>query len=373
MRLQSGYGLKESIRDERKLTLLLQWQYLNAKEAKEAIAQIGQVLGAVIGEQDMLFLNAISGRRKNSKRIVSWKPRATFELELKGFVRTEESVRKQKQRVKQALHRDFQQSLTEYTVCHNPLSPTTQEQAVSMAQDILTVETTDYVQHTYPVEMIFRIRQTYCANGTYRIESGITVSGYAIRYAIEEWVEKYKTCLKTVWQRTSLFGGYIFYETQPQGVHAYFHKHPIRVNGQLMEDFFLAGYEWAAFLSKELKEQLSKEEIEQLQQMADVSFENDGMFYQTRCDITKYSLAQKKRYAQLFQKILQPGYSYIPVYRIRGEKMQPVDCGTYLLKPRKDKTFWKEPPYYLGFYCKVTPELARTTVFYDVIEEIKIT
>lgn len=363
MKLQSGYGLKEKIRDGRKLTLRLQWYHLTTTEAKDVIAQIENMCQYIFQEQNMLFLGTINGRKATRSQLqLPWKGKRDFYMHLQGFVRTDESVRAQLKRIREKLDVDTDDIRVPAVV---------QEQEVARLKEFLSNTDMSYDSEEFPVESLIYFRCKYCDDYTYSVNCSISVSAYAIGYALQELTEFYTENLRSFYQNTGLFAGYIFYELQNQGSHDYYHLPPVKLFERMKEGKFLLGYEWAAYLSGDLVRQLTEEQISVLAQHADIVKEQGGLFYQTRCDIKEYGIAQKRVYYEIFQPILKPGFQYVPISAFYENKSQPADEQVYLLKARKERCSCGAPRYYVGFFYKTKLEETPVYSFFHVVEKIQ--
>lgn len=374
MKLQSGYGLKEKIRDDRKLTLRLQWYQLTTTEAKQVSEQLAQMAQDVFEGQGMFFTGTMNQKEVNTVKFkLPWKDKQNLQIYLKGFVRTDESVREQRKRVREKLFIDANRTIMFPHVRRHPLFPKVQQQALQLIKDSFGKNETDYVTGAFPVETMFSIRRRYCNDGTYSLRCSISVSAYALGYDLQELLAQYQAYLRMFYQKTGLFAGYILYETKPLGAHDFYHLFPGKIPMRFEEEKYLAGYEWAAFLSNDLVRQLTNGQLEELEKHADITKESSGLFYQTKCDITAYGLEQKRVYESIFHTILKPGFQYMPAHEIYMDKIQPANEKAYLLREKNNRYFWMDPSYCVGFFYKLKPEDTHIPLYYEVLEEINLT
>ncbi len=373
MKLKSGYGLKEKIRDDRKLTLRLQWYHLTTTEAKQVSEQFAQMAQDIFQGQGMFFTGSINEKEVNTVKIkLPWKDKKDLQLYLKGFVRTDESVRAQRKRVCEKLFADTKRAIVFPHVRRHPLFPKVQQQAAQLIKDSFGKNETDYVTGAFPVDTMFSIWRKYCKDGTYSLRCSISVSAYALGYDLQELLAQYQAYLRMFYQHTGLFAGYILYETKPLSAHAFYHAFSGKFSVTFEEEKWLTGYEWAAFLSNDLVRQLTNEQLEELEKYADITKENSGLFYQTKCDITAYGLEEKRIYESIFHTILKPGFQLMPAHEIYMNKIQPANRKAYLLKERNHRYFWIDPPYCVGFFYKLKPEDTNVLLYYEVLEEINL-
>lgn len=371
MKLRTVYGLKEKITDGRKLTLHLEWQYLTTAETKEVISHMGEVLQTVLCEQDMLFLGGVNYRKWfQPLKLLPWKAKSNIYIAFACYVRTQESAMVQKRRIKRLRKSAKKESSRESVPLYvNPYVEASREEGLALTRKYMEMEQKEIVVQGLPEEATVYFRQRYCPDGTYRLDLSISISGYAIGYALQNLTAEYKQLLFSVAQKTPLFAGYIYYENTQKGEFAYFHSCPKKINGHLGRSFGLLGYEWAAYMNKELAKELSGEQIEQLQQIADFSSVENGTFYQMRCDILQYGPEEKQRCRNILYNLLQPGYGYVSLTELYQEQMPIPQTTIYLLQPK-----YRRSGQYsiLGFYHKTTPEESETARLFNVIEEIKI-
>lgn len=373
MKLQSGYGLKEKIRDDRKLTLRLQWYHLTITEAKGVSEQLAQMAQDVFQGQEMFFTGTIDGKEGNTVKFkLPWKEKKDLQMYLKGFVRTDESVRAQRKRVCEKLLIDANRTIAFPHVRKHPLFPKVQQQAVQLIKDSFGKNETDYITGAFPVDTMFSMWRKYCNDGTYSLRCSISVSAYALGYDLQELLAQYQAYLRTFYQNTGLFAGYILYETKPLGAHNYYHAFSGKIPVTFEEEKYLEGYEWAAFLSNDLVRQLTNAQLEELGKYADIAKENTGLFYQTKCDITAYGLEQKRIYESIFRTILKPGFHCTPAHQIYMDKIQSANGKAYLLRKRTNRYFWMDPLYCVGFFYKIKPENTQILLYYEILEEINL-
>lgn len=371
MKLQTAYELTETIKDGRKLTLQMDWHHLTVSEVKLVKRMLRKAVRTLLGEQKLLFAEIGSnfGWVRCHSRI-PWRPLKNWRVELKGFVRTGEPVWTQRKRVKSLVRKEVEETTDTAPFYNDPHYRSEYERTLAMAKKALCEEGKDYTLQGLPEEAGFRFEQTRYADGSYRIESSIAISGYAIGYALEELTEAYKHELQILRKKTPLFAGYIVYEMIPQSVHSYLYLCPNKVQGKRTEASGLEGYEWAAFINKELAEKLPEAQLAQLQDFADVSFDEDGVFYQNRCPVQAYGIQQKRLCRDAIYPILQPGYGYHEIALIGKLQMETVHENVYLLQKCGVPVDDSHLPYMMGFFCKTTPEESITSRFYDIAETI---
>lgn len=206
-------------------------------------------------------------------------------------------------------------------------------------------------------DMQFLVRRKYNPEGLYSLYCSISHPEQTI-------LEKYKGYLEEFYTNTSLFAGYLLYETHHLGVHGYYHLFPAKVPVNFKEERYLVGYEWAGYLSPYLVNQLRDEEIAQLESYANVIKINGGFYYQSNCEITAFGEKEKKIYKEIFQTILKPGFQYMPTSAPLLKTMCPEMEYAYLMQSDEKKDVWD----YIGFFYKMRPE---DTPIYHAFNNIK--
>ena len=374
MILQSGYGQKGKIRDARMLTLRLQWCQLTARESNRLGNEILQMARDVFGGQEMLYdgdSNSCLCRTRLCKHLW-WHLKEDFYMALNGYVRTDEKKRVQRNRIIDEFFLNKKVSFDPREASKHPLYADSVSKAIDLLNNVYTKNETDYSTDQFPTETKFCVVRRYSGKMRYYLEVRISVSAYAIGYALSELMEKYKEYIQYFSKESCLYAGYLYYETSSCGAYQYYHSPTYNKWGIFASDKYLLGYEWAAYLSTDIVQRLTSEELAELEQHATISQEENGLYYQANCDITAFGLEEKKVFYNIFKRLLRKGANWVPLNRIYIDKVQPVLQTVYLMNNKGEVVEPEKLPYFVGFSNEVKFEDTNILEYFDVVEKVDL-